>query len=130
MGHEYIIYKNEHVHLHDFDICLLRHFLLQSSSDAEFIAFASKIERLGPGVFLGTDLYKYVGENKEKVEVLISALEGAKKRLASFGSNIPLEYLEKNVNVQYAYFTTEEPVSKHCRNIDRIISCIRDAENA
>ena len=130
MGHEYITYKEAYVQLNDFDIWLLRHFLLQSSSDAEFIAFANNIEWVGPGVFLGTDFYKFVAGNKEKVEVLVAALESAKKRLASFGSNISLHYLEKNVTLKGAYFKTEQSVVKHSENIDKIISCIRNVENA
>jgi len=130
MGHEYITYKEAHVQLNDFDIWLLRHFLLQSSSDADFIAFANNIEWVGPGVFLGTDFYEFVAGNKEKIEVLITALENAKIRLASFGSKIPLHYLEKNVNLKGAYFKTEQSVAKHSENINKIISCIRNVENS
>jgi len=130
MGHEYLTYKDAQVHLNDFDIWLLRHFLLQSSSDAEFIAFANKIEWLGPGVFQGTDLYEYVRGNKEKVKVLVSALEVAKNRLASFGNTIPHHYLDKHVKLKGAYFTTEQSVIKHSENIDRILSCIKNVENA
>ena len=130
MGHEYITYKEAHVQLNDFDIWLLRHFLLQSSSNAEFIAFVNKIEWVGPGVFLGTDFYEFVAGSKEKMEVLITALENAKNRLASFGCKIPLHYLKENVNTKGAYFKTEQSVVVHSENIDKIISRIRSVENA
>ena len=129
MGHEYITYKSEHVLLDDFDLWMLRHFLLQSSSDPQFVAFVNNIEWVGPGVYLGTNLYDYTEDIDVRIGILISALENSKKRLASFGDTIPLDYLENNVNLERAYCKAEQPVQKHCENIVKIIHCNTNSQN-
>ena len=130
MGHDFIEYKEQNVRLHDFNIWMLRHFLIRASHDEDFIKFIENIEWLGPGVFSGTELYEYVGNNKNRLKILLSSLNEAKKLIKSFGDYIPLEYLEKNVNLKSSYFTTKQPVAEYVQNIESIIEAIEVAENA
>jgi len=81
-------------------------------------------------VLPGTELHNYAGDDKVKLKVLISALENAKKRLAGFGEFIPVSYLEKSVNLKGAHLMSRQPVDKHTGNIDKIIGCIRNVEQA
>ena len=121
MGSDYIEYKDKNVRLHDLNIWMLRHFLIRATKEKELSHFFEEIEWVGPGVFTGIELHKYVKDNKEKLNKLISSLYEAKKLIEDFGNYIPLEYLEKNVNLKSRYFTSKQAVKEYVRNIESLI---------
>ena len=126
MGHDFVKYKDRHVRLHDFEIWMTRHFLIKTSQNKEFSVFIENIEWLGPGVFVGTELHSYVNDDQEKYKILISSLANAKKAMLKFGDYIPLEYLEKNVNLNSSYFTKKQPVIRYVQAVDSIISAVTE----
>lgn len=129
MGHEYVEYKNQSVRLHDLNIWMLRHFLLEASENEQLSTFVENIEWLGPGVFTGTALHDFVKDDKAKLDVLILALEKAKNLIESFGEFIPLSYLEENVNLKSSYFTAKQPSNEYSQSIESILNAIKKVEN-
>ena len=130
MGHDFIEYKGQNIRLNDFNIWMLRHFLLCVSNDKQLSTFVENIEWLGPGIFTGTEFHKFVEGDSSKLVVLISTLKDAREIIKSFGEFIPLEYLEQNVNVKTSYFTADQPVGEYVQNIESILSAISEADNA
>ena len=128
MGHDFIEYKNQYVRLNDFNIWMLRHFLLRASNDDEMSKFIESIEWLCPGVFSGTELHNFVSDDKTKLTILISTLKEARRLVEAFGEYIPLDYLEKNVNLKSSYFTAKQPTSEYVQNIESILCAITEAE--
>lgn len=130
MGHDYLEYKDKNIRLNDFNIWMLRHFLIKASKDKELCDFFTKIEWHGPGVFSGTELHEFTKCNKTKVNELISTLTEAKKLIENFGDFIPLTYLQENVNLKSSYFTSQQSVKEYSENIDSLLAVIMEAENA
>lgn len=129
MGHSFIEYKNQIVRLHDFNVWVIRHFLLGASNDKEFSEFVENIEWVGPGVFLGTKLHEFVKDDKSRLAVLVSALEGAMDLIKSFGEFVPLSYLEKNINQELSYFMTDQPTDMYVQDVKNILSVISNVES-
>ncbi len=107
MGHDFIIYQNRHVHLHDAVIELLRHFSLievgntlpsdLNTREETLTALRSFFERWesnGPGVWSGTDFTLFVHGQPQRRDVLRTFLERVSERVKRFGDLIPRTYLD------------------------------------
>ena len=141
MGHDYIDFEDRHVQLNDFDIWVLRHIFLHVSTESGHEDLQTDITTLytlrdfleswkwyGPGTFEGTDLGLFVGSDSSRIMVLRALLKKSANYVNSFGQVIPLDYLQKYVNTDNAYFTESQPTKKFLDAISKITSILEEEE--
>ena len=130
MGHDVITYEGSHERFNDFDLWILRHFLVQQSRAMESARLSSDTTRLreffeawdwlGPGVIVGTDLSLFIAGSRSRWELMLQVLQRAGDRIAEFGEYIPFSYLEAHINTPAAYCTREQPTKRFLVDIGRI----------
>ena len=128
MGHYYISLKDRHVLLHDMTIWSLRHFCVVAASeiDCSVEQFFAGWQWHGPGVFTGTDLHEFAGDDARRLALLHEAFVSAQSLVLKFGDEIPLDYLKDNINLRCAYFTKPLKVRELTDAISQIIEMLRD----
>lgn len=125
MGHDFITFRNEAVHLHDLVIWTLRHFFLreiQNHQPSDFDTDTESLDclkrslegwnRLGPGVFYGTDLTEFVQDEEDRRLLLVTLFRRTIESLRHFGDTIPQDYLEKYINSKTAGYTSGCPTER------------------
>ncbi len=133
MGHDYIDYEDRFIRLSDWDIWTLRHFFCRVVGNAQaddlgtnsatldaLRSFFEAWDWLGPGVVVGTDLTEFVKGDQERKRVLVSCLDRTSNFIASFGSTIPLEYLQEHVNIPTAQYFVAQPTERFLNSIEGI----------
>jgi len=130
MGHGYITYEARHDRFSDFDLWLLRHFFLEQSralenaqpseDTRELRKFFEAWDWLGPGVVVGTDFSPFICRSHTRWQLMLQLLQRAGDRIAGFGDDIPLSYLEEHINLPWAYFTAAQPTKQFLVDIGRI----------
>jgi hypothetical protein len=121
------------------DLWALRHFFVgearaiaadEKTADAlAAVQFFEGWGWQGPGVYVGADFDPFVSVSSARASCLLRIFERAKRRIAGFGSAIPLEYLQAHVNSSTAYFTVQQPVERFCHDIDRLIALLKKTPN-
>ena len=122
MGHDFITLNDRHVHLHDMTIWTLRHFCIVASVDVDRDTqpFFAAWQRLGPGVFTGTDLHDF-GDD-DRLDLLRRVFVRAREIIVAFGDSIPLSYLEDHINLKTFCHTQDLAVSDLTDALDRILA--------
>jgi hypothetical protein len=130
MGHDFITYEDGHELFNDFDLWILRHFFVaearaleaaQLSKDTtELRIFFETWQWLGPGVVIGTDLSLFIARNHARWRLMLELLQRAGDRVAGFGDDVPLSYLEVNINSPTNYCTATQPTKRFLLEIGRI----------
>jgi hypothetical protein len=126
MGHDYITYNDRHVHLHDMTLWSLRHFLILAASDLDHcvLEYVTAWRWQGPGVFTGTDLHEFVGDDITRVSLLRDVFIRARSIIREFGDSISLEYLELHMNLKMAYYAEPLRTSKLTDAIEKVLDII------
>ena len=121
MGHDFIWYRDRHVHLDDMTIWTIRHFCLaaidaiRSEENAQIAeleaidAYFRGWQWIGPGVYLGTKADDFIGTNVERAILVKGVVHRAELIVQGFGAAIPLDYLRQHINRQDAYYTEPQP---------------------
>ena len=130
MGHDFIKYEERHECFSDFDFWILRHFFLEQSRSLEEACpssdtkglreFLEAWDWLGPGVFVGTDLSRFISGSHARWELMLELLQRSGDHVAAFGEHIPLSYLEAHINCPNAYCTAPQPTKRFLVDIGRI----------
>jgi hypothetical protein len=108
MGHDFIKYEGSHERFHDFDLWVLRHFFVKESraletakpslDTPELRKFFESWDWLCPGVVTGTDFSQLISGSHARWRLALDLLQKAGDRIAEFGEQIPLPYLEAHIN--------------------------------
>jgi hypothetical protein len=106
MGWDSIVYKDRHQLFDDMDLAALRHFLVVEAesldcSDDDSAALKTYVlgwNWLCPGVVTGTEPDTYLQDSKTRKAKLLELLNLTAKRIAGFGEEVPLDYLEREIN--------------------------------
>ncbi len=141
MGHDYIDFGTSHLRLNDFDIWTLRHFLIDtlaastpaslgtdSNTLDELFLFIQSWQWLGPGIVIGCDFNTFV-TSPSRMHLVRRMFSEARDRIEAFGTSIPLDYLEKQINSPMAYYLDAQPVSRFVNIVDRLLALIPEAGN-
>ena len=123
MGHDYLDLAGGHVHLNDFHIKTLQHLFAHCASSAtpdslgtdaetltELRAFLDGWDCLGPGVFVGTDFNTFATV-PERFAVLRSLFDQTLIYIATFGGEIPIDYLDRYVSTPAMQFGVPQPTT-------------------
>jgi hypothetical protein len=141
VGYDFIEIEGHFQMAHDMDIWTLRHFLMTEvkalspdalSTDeatlAELRAFFDKWNWIGPGVWHGLDFRKFVQDRAERREALAVLFRRVAERISSFGSEIPLEYLQQHVNTPTELFTAPQATERFVRLVERLLELLTAAK--
>jgi len=139
MGHDLIKYEAHHEVFHDFHLWLLRHFFVEQSralenaqpskDRTELRKFFEDWDWLCPGVVVGTDFSLFISRSHARWELMFQLLQRAGDRIAGFGDDIPLSYLEEHINLQWlAYCTKAQPTKPFLVDIGRICKLLEKYE--
>ena len=134
VGWDYITYHGHHEQFRDSDLWLVRHFLVVEAhtdaaaaphADADAICeYFEQWNWVGGGVILGTDLDPVVQHSCARWQRLQRILSCARYRVLSFGSHIPLDYLETHYNVPERIFGVAQSTDRCIQSIDRLKSLL------
>lgn len=134
MGWDYITYHGLHEQFRDSDLWLLRHFFLveaqadaAADSHADADAMCEYFEQwnwVAGGVSMGTDLDSVVQHSCARWQRLQRVLSRARFRVLSFGSHIPLDYLENHYNTPDRIFGVAQSTDRLIQAIDRLKSLL------
>jgi hypothetical protein len=139
MGHDFITYGQRHVHLHDWDIWLLRHLLLteaQVVTPSDVSADEATLESLrsfiaawrwiGPGVVMGTELNDFIQNQATRRDILLSLLHRTITRLERMGEVIPLDHLKKHVDKRRGVtFGKEQQTRRFIKALEQLREMLR-----
>ena len=138
MGHDVITYEGRQVRFNDFDLWILRHFLVEQSralETAQPCADTTKLREffeawdwLGPGVMVGTDFSAFISGSHPRWQLMLQLLQRAGDRIAEFGEHIPVSYLETHINTTTAYCTQEQPTKRFLVDIGRVCRLLGEHE--
>ena len=136
MGHDYLDIGDGHLRLNDFHIKTLGHLFAHCAStvtpdslgtDADTLSdlqtFFADWRCLGPGVFTGTDFNVFV-TSSDRFSVLHRLFAHTLDHVATFGDEIPLDYLERHVTTPGMHFTVPQPTSIYRDAIRSLIDLI------
>jgi hypothetical protein len=108
MGHDFIKYEGSCEQFNDFHIWVLRHFFVKESLALETAKRSTDITELrkffeawdwvGTGVVTNTDFSSYIFGSRARWRLALDLLQWAGDRIAEFGEQIPLPYLEAHIN--------------------------------
>jgi hypothetical protein len=106
MGHHLFIREGKGLAVRDFDVALLRHFLIEGArriGNAQLAGAISGWEYQGPGVWMGID------------ERILSAhspvFEAASEVAAELGDSIAVDYLNANAGLREAVWLKPRPTA-------------------
>jgi len=138
MGHDFIHYEGGHERFNDFDLWILRHFFVEQSralevtqpseDTTELRKFFEAWDWLGPGVMVGTDFSAFISRSHARWQLVFQLLQRAGDRIAEFGDDIPLSYLEAHINSPTAYCTAAQPTKRFLVDIGRICRLLGEHE--
>jgi hypothetical protein len=138
MGHDFLKYEGNHERFNDFDLWILRHFFIEqartmessqpSSDTTELRKFFEAWEWLGPGVMAGTDFSRFVSRRYARWQLMLQLLQRAGDRIADFGEQIPLPYLQAHINTPAAYCTAAQPTKRFLVDIGRVCRLLAEHE--
>ena len=123
MGHEIIVYRDRHLVINDLDFWAIRHFILieaEKSASLEIATFLRGWEWIGPGVYVGVEFDYFFNGHSQREESFAILLSAARIRIESFGEAVPLDYIEKNINLPGFRFTSAQPTHHWVRQIEEI----------
>lgn len=108
MGHDFIKYEARCERFNDFDIWVLRHFLVKESQaletakpsldTTELRRFFEGWDWLCCGVVTNTDFSSYISGSQARWQLALGLLQSAGDRIAEFEEQIPLSYLQAHIN--------------------------------
>jgi hypothetical protein len=120
MGHKIVVYNERHMIVNDLMLWAVRHFLLaeaEASGQSDLISFIRSWDWIGNGVWMGMDFDSFFQEEVSRKQRFVELLPAARRRIESFGTVVPMDYLEANINQKLAYFTAVQPVDRLVRPI-------------
>jgi hypothetical protein len=130
VGHEIIVYRGRSVIVHGLDLWAIRHFMLVEAEAArrdELVAFIRGWEWIGSGVYLGIEFDDFFGSHPEQQAQFIELSSSVEQRLDTFGSHVPLDYLQENVNTAMVFFKAAQPIERWKRQIENICGLLNSA---
>src|SRR5947208_1409694 len=104
MGHHLFIHNNKTLPIADWDVALVRHFLIEGASQLGERAIASAIAGWayqGPGVWVGVDETVLVGRRA----IFAAGIEVVEK----LGEQVSLDYLHDNVKLPGGQWWKAQP---------------------
>ena len=112
MGHQIFIHKDRILRIGDWDVALVRHFLIEGARQLGHGAIATAItewEYLGPGVWSGID--------EATLSDCRSVFTAGIEAVTELGEYVSLDYLSQNVKLPGGRWMMEQSASSVAANI-------------